>query len=325
MPGRRKNIEVDGSNIEDDSSVSSLPEWFHRCKTYEIFHYDTDRYPFKKLMSDWLDARPPPSSSCIDLEQMHQHYQSHPVSEALHPQVKQAHIAAKIEPALSSTVRRAKKKGLFSSPQYEQLLNTYRLFVREIIAPLCHDDQSAEEDQDGVEREGLCRTGNPDQHVVYQSPPTTRIVFPNGNKTIAMHSDSDYPGHQEAEINFWLPITNVYGNNSLWIESEPQKADFKPVEMKYGQFLRFDGHDCRHYTVQNDTPVCRVSFDFRVIPSSLCAKQSRPTIGDFCVEETTNEGLIAYWTNSKKQKSPVPSTKGLEFKLHSGLFRPCLP
>jgi hypothetical protein len=296
MPGRRKNIAVD--KIEGDSSSvgsPSLPEWFHRCKTHQIFQYDTDRFPFKELLADWLEA------PCSDLERMHTFYQNSQVREPLHPQIRQAHISAKVEPALSSTMRRAKKKGLFSSPQYERLLNTYRLFVREVIAPLCYDNENE-----------TTAGGN---HIVYQCPPTTRVVFPNGNRTIAMHSDSDYPGHQEAEINFWLPMTNVCGNNSLWVESEPQKGDFKPIEMKYGQFLRFDGFSCRHYTVHNDTPSCRVSFDFRVIPSSLCAKRS--TLGDFCIEETTHDGFAAYWSNSKKQKSPVPSSEGVNTSLSS--------
>eukprot|EP00978_Attheya_sp_CCMP212_P018177 scaffold49415_cov59-Attheya_sp.AAC.3 len=132
-----------------------------------------------------------------------------------------------------------------------------------------------------------------------------------------MHSDKDYPGHQDAEINFWLPVTNVYGNNSLWVESEPQKGDFKPLEMEYGQCLRFDGHDCRHYTVHNDTPSCRVGFDFRVVPSSLSTKQN--TLGDFCIEETNDEGSMAYWKNSKKQKSPVscPRSEGVHTSLSS--------
>ena len=128
--------------------------------------------------------------------------------------------------------------------------------------------------------------------------------MPNGNKTISMHCDKDYDNHQDAEINFWIPVTLVGGNNSLFLESKPGKGDFQPVELQYGQYLKFDGHNCRHYTVHNDTDTCRVSFDFRVIPSKLCTQKQR--IGDFCVEETTSDAFLSYWKKSKKNSNPIP-------------------
>lgn len=302
MPGRRNNATVKSSIADGGCNEKSnpLPRWFHRSKTYKICNYDTSRYPFRELLADWLEV-------LHDLENMHIPFQNEDSrqKDPLHPQVRHAHISAKINPALSSTVRRAKKKGLFSSPQYNSYIDTYRLFIREVIVPLCHDGENTDANSNSIQ----------DDHVVYQFPPTTRVVFPNGNKTIAMHCDSEYPGHQAAEINFWLPVTKVYGSNSLWIESEPLKGDFKPVEINYGQFLRFDGHHCRHYTVQNETPSCRVSFDFRVIPSKLCADRSM--MGDFCVEETTQEGYKTYWISSKKQKSPMPSLKADDKPLKS--------
>jgi|Transcript_53289 hypothetical protein len=36
---------------------------------------------------------------------------------------------------------------------------------------------------------------------------------------------------------------------------------------------RFWGSQCLHYTVPNETGVCRVSFDFRVIPRSCFVEQ----------------------------------------------------
>ena len=38
-----------------------------------------------------------------------------------------------------------------------------------------------------------------------------------------------YGGYQNAEINYWIPLTNVYGGNTLWLESRPGKGDFAPV------------------------------------------------------------------------------------------------
>ena len=36
-----------------------------------------------------------------------------------------------------------------------------------------------------------------------------------------------------------------------------------------GEFIRFDGNRCWHYTTANDTGATRVSFDFRVVPIEL--------------------------------------------------------
>lgn len=79
-------------------------------------------------------------------------------------------------------------------------------------------------------------------------------------------------------------MTNVFGANTLWLESLPGKNDYRPMEMKYGEFLQFNGNECKHHTVKNETDVCRVSFDFRVIPAQLCTKRGR--MGEFPMEET---------------------------------------
>mmetsp|Transcript_17655 Transcript_17655/g.26367 ORF Transcript_17655/g.26367 Transcript_17655/m.26367 type:complete len:321 (+) Transcript_17655:136-1098(+) len=301
MPGRRQHIQegrrilfsTQETNTPTSSSTTSslkddirLPIWLQQWgKQFSIIQYDTTRYPFRELVAGWLEV---PGDK---LETIHTISSIPETRLPLHPTIRQAWTASKTEPQISSTMRRAKKKGLFSSPQYKRYIDTYRLFVKEVISPLCYGDPS------------ISTASITDTNVVYQYPPTTRVVLPNGNKTISMHCDKDYPNHQEAEINFWLPLTHVFGNNSLFVESEPGIGDFQPVEMRYGQFLKFNGHDCRHYTVHNDTHICRVSLDFRVIPSCLCKQRS--LIGDFCVEETNEDGFKTFWVNSKKS-APMP-------------------
>ena len=39
----------------------------------------------------------------------------------------------------------------------------------------------------------------------------TNLKSPCAEQTIGMHCDSDYEHHQSAEINFWVPLTDVYG------------------------------------------------------------------------------------------------------------------
>ena len=138
--------------------------------------------------------------------------------------------------------------------------------------------------------------------------------MPNGRATISEHSDQEYTGHQPAEINFWLPLTTVGGTNSLWLESEPNKGDFEDVQLGYGQVLKFNGYECRHYTVPNETDTCRVSFDFRVMPSELCLQ--RQQCGEFCLEETTDEGCyIAYphkfWNITRNVDAEIGQHEGV--------------
>merc|ERR1712014_437767 len=102
--------------------------------------------------------------------------------------------------------------------------------------------------------------------VVFQCPPTLRVVLPSARATGKLHKDSDYPGHEASEINFWLPLTQVWGNNTLQLESAPDQGDFHPLELGYGEFVRFNGAYCRHHTLPNATDSTRVSLDFRVIP-----------------------------------------------------------
>ena len=117
------------------------------------------------------------------------------------------------------------------SPEYKAFMTAYRAFIKNEVAPLCGDP-----------------TG-----VVFQSPPTIRVAMPSMAPTIQPHCDSQYPRHQNAEINFWIPVTKVWGNNTLHLESSPGAGDYHPVEMDVGTFLRFNGYHCRHFTNPNDT------------------------------------------------------------------------
>ena len=98
----------------------------------------------------------------------------------------------------------------------------------------------------------------------------------------------DYALHWRGEVNFWLPVTSVFGSNTLWLESEPGAGDFRPMELSAGELLRFNGYECRHYTMPNETAASRVSFDWRAIPAELCgaAGGAVEMIGDYPAELT---------------------------------------
>ena len=106
--------------------------------------------------------------------------------------------------------------------------------------------------------------------MAYQRRPTFRVHLAGSAAQGIPHADGLQPyNHQPNEVNAWVPLTPVFGSNSLTSESEPGLGDFHPFEAMPGQFISFYGNRCWHYTVPNETDTTRVSFDFRVVPFHL--------------------------------------------------------
>lgn len=148
------------------------------------------------------------------------------------------------------------------SYEFRAFLNVYRRFVADVVVPLVGDPRG----------------------VLFQCPPTLRVVLPSDHAVGKLHKDGDYGGHEESEINFWCPITDVSGENTLYLESVPGRGDYRPLEMRYGEVLRFNGLNCRHHTVPNTSDRCRVSFDFRVIPRSFWRDDFAQRTGSYDLE-----------------------------------------
>lgn len=125
----------------------------------------------------------------------------------------------------------------------DDFLAVYRAFLKEVVQP---------------------GYGEP---LVYQAKPTFRVHLPNNVAVGEWHKDGDY-NHQRSEVNYWMPFTKAFGNNSIWIESEEDKADYQAYDVEYGEVLIFNGAFLKHGNKPNDTGVCRVSVDFRIIPFS---------------------------------------------------------
>lgn len=100
----------------------------------------------------------------------------------------------------------------------------------------------------------------------YQSFPCVRCVRPN-EFSIGPHSDISY-GFSQANINFYVPLTDIYGTNSLVLESCMGKEDWHTIDATYGCVKRFWGAMCSHFTPENTTEDTRVSLDFRILPGS---------------------------------------------------------
>ena len=105
----------------------------------------------------------------------------------------------------------------------------------------------------------------------YQRPPSPRLQPPaadgvggGGGGGGREHRDADY-GHQDGEVNFWLPLTDPeLTRTTLWAESAPGAGDFHPLDVAQGEIAAFHGTRCRHRAPPNESSCARVSLDFRV-------------------------------------------------------------
>jgi len=98
----------------------------------------------------------------------------------------------------------------------------------------------------------------------YQRPPTLRLQPGPSNSFVKLHADSEY-GHQDGELNYWLPLTDPnITKTELWCESKPGAGDYHPVHCHYGDIHIFFGSFCRHYVPPNPTHYTRISLDFRI-------------------------------------------------------------
>ena len=97
----------------------------------------------------------------------------------------------------------------------------------------------------------------------FQSFPCIRVVRP-GEFSIGPHCDASY-GFSQGNVNFYVPLTKIFGTNSLILESNPGLEDWHTIELEYGNLKRFYGSQCSHFTAENTTGQTRISLDFRVI------------------------------------------------------------
>jgi len=128
-----------------------------------------------------------------------------------------------------------------------------------------------------------------DEPIIYQKIPSFRVQLPNNVGVAAFHRDRDY-NHSTHEVNIFIPVTDAIGNNTIWVESEEDKADYMPMNTKLGEFVKWDGANLKHGNKINDTGMSRISFDFRVMPLSKYEDNARKS-----VSVKTSMTLGEYW------------------------------
>ena len=129
-----------------------------------------------------------------------------------------------------------------------EFISMYDQFISEVIRPLYNEQ------------------------IVYQAVPTFRVAYPNNIAVGEFHKDKHYRNGEWAtkvnEDNFFLPFTDAYDTNTIWVESEEDKGDFTPIDCNYGECVQWDGCNLTHGNKINLTNKARVSVDFRVIKYS---------------------------------------------------------
>lgn len=101
--------------------------------------------------------------------------------------------------------------------------------------------------------------------LTYNWPPVFRVHMAGSPSISAWHRDVEVTGRDDL-ITVWIPFTDTFDTNSIWVETEYDSRKYASVEVKNGQALLFDSGYLWHGSVNNTTNITRVSMDFRVAP-----------------------------------------------------------
>ena len=117
--------------------------------------------------------------------------------------------------------------------------------------------------------------------LVVQKTPNIRFSIPDSaaigfdpkdpKDIVGLHCDSDF-GHHSIEMNFVVPITPMFGSNSIYYEPQINSTvppiQFENLVLKENEFVQAYFNKIRHCNRINRTNKTRISFDIRVIPYS---------------------------------------------------------
>lgn len=101
--------------------------------------------------------------------------------------------------------------------------------------------------------------------ISHTSRATYRVQLVGAPGVSAWHRDAAVTGRFDY-VNAWVPFLDVDGPSTLWVEDGYEGGDHRPVPVRYGEVLVFDGGLLEHGSVTNDGITPRVSMDFRFVP-----------------------------------------------------------
>lgn len=152
-----------------------------------------------------------------------------------------AHKLIDVQLATRETDQKTNLHKVFYDDSRLVFRNMYIKFLREVILPHFNFED-----------------------VIYQRIPNFRAHLPGSMAVGEFHKDSKY-SHSIHEVNIWVPLTRTVENNTIWLESYPDKADYHPFLSYPGECLVFQGGLLTHGNKVNDTPYSRLSLDFRIL------------------------------------------------------------
>lgn len=120
-----------------------------------------------------------------------------------------------------------------------------------------------------------------ESRLVIQKTPNIRFSTPNNaaigfdpndpEHIVGLHCDRQF-GHHPTEMNFVIPVSNMFESNSIYYEPFPnsniQPTHFENLVLNQNQFLQAYFNQILHCNRINLTNKTRISFDIRVIPYS---------------------------------------------------------
>ena len=62
-----------------------------------------------------------------------------------------------------------------------------------------------------------------------------------------------------------MPFVHTNEQNTIWMESNEDKGDYRPYTVNYGEILVFSGANLLHGNKNNNSNQTRVSVDFRLV------------------------------------------------------------
>ncbi len=98
--------------------------------------------------------------------------------------------------------------------------------------------------------------------ISYSAHPKMRVHLAGTGTVSDFHRDVDVTKRHD-QINCYLPFTDVFESSTLWYQKDYKSNDYKPMNLKYGEALLWDGGWLKHGTYKNTTNNTRVSCDFR--------------------------------------------------------------
>lgn len=198
-----------------------------------IIEYDVLKYPFRQTLLAMLQEPPD-----LDLDHLHETRLAKEILLCFRNRPQQVVAGGcRGNPWNRRFIACAKR----DPPVHACFMKVYHDFLRDVVLP-------------------HLGTGR----IAFQSIPTFRCHLPHFGHMGRPHRDEDYR-HPPCEVNFWIPVTTVFGSNSLFAESRRGVGDFRPFDLREGQLMRFYGNQVWHYAMPNETDNTRVSLDFRVI------------------------------------------------------------